>query len=156
MALVLYPTTDYDSFISVEDATTVISKLTLHSAVWTALSDGDKEVYLRIACRLIVDGVDQTTYPFTDPMPTCVGEAQAMIAVQDVVYGFSATTTIDTNGAIKKQKVGSLEIEYYDTATGTKKYAPLIPAMAKPCLVTLGYDFPTELGRLSQLTLGRS
>jgi hypothetical protein len=156
MALILYPATGADSFISVVDATTVISTLTLHSATWTALTEPDQEVYLRIAYRLIMDGLDTETTPLPDPLPVCVGEAQALIAVQDLVYGFSASTTTDANGAIKKQKAGVLEVEYYDTATGTKAYAPRIPMMAKPCLESIGYIVPTDIGRLTQLTLGRS
>jgi len=156
MALIIYPTADYDSFVSVADATTTIANLTLHSSVWVALTTGEQEAYLRIACRNIEDHVDQDETPYPDPMTDCVAEAQALMAVQDVVYGFSASTTAQETGAIRKQKVASLEIEYYDSATGGMKSAPRVPTMAVPCLEALGYVFTPSVSGLSQVTLGRS
>ena len=156
MALVIYPTADYDSFITVADATTAISELTLHNTLWVALTTAEQEVYLRIAFRNIEDHVDQTLTPYPDPFPTCVGEAQALMAVQDVVYGFSASTSTAEVGSVKKQKVASLEIEYFDSKTNTMKYAPRVPDMAIPCLETLGYIFTPTYNGLSQSTLGRS
>ena len=155
MALIIYPTADYDSFITVADADTVVSTLTLYDAQWSDKTTAEKEVYLRIAFRNIDDHVDQSLTPYPDPMPDCVGEAQALMAVQDVVYGTSTPDT-DVNGAIKKQKVASLEIEYYDTSTGETVSIPVVPPMAVPCLETLGYIFTPTVGGLSQTTLGRS
>ena len=156
MALIIYPTADYDSFITVADATTAIDSLTLYSTQWAALSATEKEVYLRIAFRDIDDHVDQDDYPYPDPMTDCVGEAQALMAIQDVVYGFSASVSTAEVGSVKKQKVASLEIEYYDSKSNTMKYAPRVPDMAKPCLETLGYTFTPTYNGLSQSTLGRS
>ena len=156
MALIIYPTADYDSFVSVANATTVIASLTLYSTQWTALTDAEKEVYLRIACRDIVDHVDQDENPFADPIADCVAEAQSLMAIQDVVFGFSATDSVDETGAIKKQKVSSLEIEYYDTASSSMKTAPRIPTMAVPCLEALGYEYSPYVAGLAQTTLGRS
>lgn len=156
MALVIYPTADYDSFVSVADATTVIGNLTLYSEQWTALTSTEQEVYLRIACRFIEDGIDTDTYPYPDPMVDCIAESQSLIAIQDVVYGFSASVSNDESGAIKKQKVSSIEIEYYDIASKTSKFAPRVPEMAMPCLDALGFVAPTNISGLSQLTLGRS
>ncbi len=155
MALIIYPTANYDSFISVEDADTVVSTLTLHEALWSDKDETEKEVYLRIAFRNIDDHVDQTLTPYPDPMTDCVGEAQALMAVQDVIYGTSTPDT-ELNGAIKKQKVASLEIEYYDTNTGKVISIPVVPSMAVSCLETLGYIFSPKISGLSQSTLGRS
>ena len=156
MALIIYPTDSYDSFISVADATTVIDTLTLFSTEWGAITDTEKEIYLRIAMRRIVDGIDQDENPLPDPLPDCAGEAQALMAVQDVVYGISANTTTESTGSIKKQKVASLEIEYYDTTSQTTKMVSIIPAMARPCLEELGYELPPMVTGLKQTTLGRS
>ncbi len=138
-----------------EDAETVVSTLTLHEALWSAKDETEKEVYLRIAFRNIDAHVDQTLTPYPDPMTDCVGEAQALMAVQDVVYGTSNPDT-ELNGAIKKQKVASLEIEYYDTNTGKTISIPIVPPMAVPCLETLGYIFTPTISGVSQTTLGRS
>ena len=154
MALILYPTADYDSFITVADATTVIQGYTLHGSVWSALSVAEQEVYLRIAARNIIDHVDQELTPFPDEMPVCVGDAQALMAIQDVVYGFSTETTAEEFGSIKKEKVASLETEYYDT--NASKTAQRVPSMAQPCLEDIGYLFTPNISGLSQTTLGRS
>lgn len=156
MALIIYPTAEYDSFISVADATTVIDELTLFSSQWAGITLTEREIYLRIACRRIEDGIDQDVNPYPDPMPDCAGQAQALMAVQDLVYGFSSSTDTSSVGAIKKQKVASLEIEYYDSDVNSPKSAPIIPSMAVPCLEDLGYDTPVNISGLSQLTLGRS
>ena len=156
MALVIYPTVDYDSFITVVDATTTISEYTLHSAIWLALTIAEQEVYLRIAARNIIDHIDQELTPFPDVMPSCVGEAQALMAVQDVVYGFSAQDTVDESGSIKKEKVASLEIEYYDTKSKTAKRVSVVPDMAMLCLEDIGYVLTPHIGGLTQTILGRS
>lgn len=156
MALTIYPATDYDSFVSMADATTAIDTLTLFTTQWAAITELEREIYLRIACRRIEDGIDQTVNPYPDPMPDCAGEAQALMAVQDLVYGFSASTTTGTIGSLKKQKVASLEIEYYDSDTNSPKNVSYIPALAIPCLESLGYDVPANIQGLSQTTLGRS
>ena len=155
MSLIIYPTANYDSFITVADADTVVNTITLYSTQWGAKSNGEKEVYLRIACRNIESHVDTDLTPYPDPFPDCVGEAQALMAVQDVIYSTSTPQT-DVNGAIKKQKVASLEIEYYDTSSGKTVNIPVVPAIAVPCLETLGYIFIPSIGGLSQSTLGRS
>ena len=154
MALVIYPTADYDSFISVADATVVIEAYTLYKTQWSALTVLEQEVYLRISARNIIDHTDPDEYP--DPFPTCVGDAQALMSVQDVVYGFSASTSTDETGAIKKQKVGSLEIEYFDASSGTTKTVSRIPTLAVPCLEDLGYLFTPSINGLTQTILGRS
>ena len=156
MALIIYDDADYDSFISVADATTIIGNLTLYATQWGAITEAEQEIYLRIACRRIEDGIDQEAYPYPDPMPACAGEAQALMAVQDLVYGISAGTNTNATGSIKKQKVASLEIEYYDTATATTTMVSIIPLMARPCLEALGYDVPPYISGLKQTTLGRS
>ena len=89
-------------------------------------------------------------------MPSCVGEAQALMAVQDVVYGFSAQDTVDESGSIKKEKVASLEIEYYDTKSKTAKRVSVVPDMAMLCLEDIGYVLTPHIGGLTQTILGRS
>ena len=154
MALIIYPTADYDSFVTVADATTVIAAYTLHSATWIVLTTAEQEVYLRIAARNIIDHVDQEENPFPDPMTDCVADAQALMAINDVVYGFSASIAAEETGATKKEKVGTLEVEYYDTKKSSG--ISMVPTLAVPCLEALGYVFTPNIDGLAQLTLGRS
>lgn len=158
MALILPPDAAYDSFVSVVDATMYIETFTLDSAVWIALTVADQEIYLRIATRRIQDGVDQDVYPI-DPaiLPACLAEATSLMAVHDLVNGISAgTATASNTGSIKKEQVGDIVQEYYDTKSTTNTYVNLVPTLARPCLEDMGYVFPLGINGLAQLTLGRS
>jgi hypothetical protein len=151
MGLIIYPAEGADSFISVDDADTVINDITTQFPQWDAIPINDKEVYLRIAYRYIIDGIDLEVDPLTDPIAPCVPEAQAMIASQDLTFGFSSGGTIN-DAQVKKQKVASLEIEYFESSTGGKS-APVVPYLAQPCLKSIGFWLPASG---MQTILGRS
>ena len=61
MALVLYPNTDWDSYVSIADADALLVKYVLDNAAWTALTDAHKEFYLIQAGNLI-------RFRITDPL----------------------------------------------------------------------------------------
>jgi hypothetical protein len=85
-----------------------------------------------------------------------VGEAQALMAVHDLQYGFSNTQSA-TTGAIKKQKVGPITREFYDVqGTVSAAVTSRVPDMAKTCLATLGYAIASSTTGLKQTVLGRS
>ena len=155
MSLILYPDPNADSFISVSDADNVISLLTMNSTEWTALVNEDKERLLRIAYNTIVDNTDPKTYP--NPLPPCVPEAQALMASHDNVNSISSgLVNTAVTGAIKKQKVGSIEREYYDVgASVTSRTLSRVPASAFKCLDELGYSFKRKTTGLAQTHLGR-
>ena len=158
MALVLPPDSAYDSFVSLVDASMYIAALTLDGATWDAVPEATRETYLRIATRRIEDGIDQDVYPI-DPnvLPVCLAEATSLMAAHDLVNGISAgSATASETGAIKKEQVGSIVQEYYDTKSVVNTYTALVPTLAQPCLESMGYVFPTHLGGLFQLTLGKS
>ena len=158
MALILPPDSAYDSFVSLVDAKTHIDALTLDGAAWAAIGADTQEVYLRIATRRIEAGVDQDLYPI-DPtdIAECLPEATALMAVHDLVNEISAgSATASETGAVKKEQVGTIVQEYYDTKSVVNSYTSLVPALARPCLESIGYEFPTSLGGLFQLTLGKS
>ena len=158
MALILPPDAAYDSFVSLVDAVVYIETLTLDGTTWKGLTDGEQEVYLRIATRRIQDGIDQDLYPI-DPtaLPVCLAEATSLMAVHDLVNEISSgSATASETGAIKKEQVGSIVQEYYDTKSIVNTYTALVPALSRPCLEAMGYEFPVRLGGLFQLTLGKS
>lgn len=152
MALIIYPTENADSFISVNDAKTVIDTYTLDGAAWGAKTTAEKEILLRVAYIDIVQHTDPTTYP--DPLPDCVPQAQALMAVHDVVNSISggSVNEIVSNGAIKSQVAGPIKREFYDTKDVSTKTVSRIPAQAQACLSELGYI----MARMGQTTLGRS
>jgi hypothetical protein len=150
MALIVYPTPNYDSYISVVDADDVIKTLTVWDTQWTVLTTDQKETYLRIAFRHInqyteID-IDSSNYD------ACLAEAQAIIAANDVANSISAGASDQVTGAIKKQKVGQVEREFYDT-TKTQRTTTMVPDIARPCLEKFGY---TKQTNMLQTLLGRS
>ncbi len=156
MALVIYPAPLADSFITVADATIVIDKYTVNGAEWAILSVNEQEIYLRIAYRRILDGIDLTVDPLPTVIPTCVGDSQALIAIHDIVNNISATAGAGVTGEIKKQKVASLEVEYFQSDSGfvATEINP-IPDMARDCLSDLGYVFASTSNKFKQQRLGR-
>ena len=147
MALTICPATGCDSFIGLVDAEQVITDYTLYGDQWSALTDEDQERYLRIAYRLIVDNA-----AIPDPIPDCLPQAQALIAANDMFYGISSSQ-ITTTGSTKKEKVGQLEVEYFEPNQPIRK--PIIPTLAKGCLESIGWYMSTMIG-VKQTTLGRS
>ena len=155
MAIILPPDVAYDSFVSLVDAQTHIDALTLDGATWSALDSATRETYLRIATRRIEDGIVEDLDPTN--IAVCLAEATSLIAVHDLVNGISASSTVVSDtGAIKKEQVGSIVQEYYDTKSSTDGYTSLIPTLAMPCLESVGYIFPSGLDGVRQTTLGRS
>ena len=157
MPLIIYPDPLADSFVTVPQADLYIGLLTMNSAEWTAIAPDDKERLLRIAFRDIIDHTDPKKYP--TPMPICVAEAQALMAIHDHVNSLSsgvAKTTV--SGALKKQKVGSIEQQFYDTKTegGSTGKVYRVPKSVWKCLQDLGYVLTIKSDKFQQSILGRS
>lgn len=55
MALIVYPTTEWDAFVSLADCNTILTNTVPSSQLtdWNGLTDTDKEVYIRQATMLI-------------------------------------------------------------------------------------------------------
>lgn len=120
MALTIYPNTGYDSFISEEDATVIISANSVNADTWLALSVPQREVYLRISTDRIlnvvsfdptnIDGyLDITTYVAAE---STLPKACALMAIHDVVYSISAEATTQT-GLVSREVVDEIEVHYY-------------------------------------------
>lgn len=150
MALVIYPTTDYDSFVSIADANTIIEEYSLHNDLWSALSDAEKEVYLRVGTDRIfsvisTDDTDEAYLDSTvyDATTSCLPKSNALMAIHDVVYGLS--TSINPNkGLITKEKVGDLEVNYFQGYSKNPKSGIVtnpFPNIVKSCLETYGATF---------------
>ena len=147
MALTIYPANGHDSFISLADANVLITSNSLHGSDWTALDDAVKEVYLRIASTNIlntvstditnVDGyLDETVYVATD---SCIPHTTAIMAIHDLVYGLSSTVN-PNKGLVTKEKVGDLEVTYYQgeaTQVNGRVTSPF-PLSARMCLNAYG------------------
>jgi len=145
MPLIIYPDANADSFISVADATTTIEQFTLDSALWTVHTIPEQEALLRIAYQ---DIIGNSQSPLPTPLPACVPNAQALMAVWDSKYGISSDTR--TNSQVKKNKVGQIEQEFFYNRAASKT-ASRVPDTVRSCLEQIGYSFP----KMGQLHLGR-
>lgn len=156
MALVIFPTTNYNSFVSVADATDYITQYTLQYDAWNALDLIQQEALLRIAAMDLLNNSDSELFPI-DPIDDCIPMAQALMASQDATFGFSSKDIEKVTGALKREKVSVIEVEYYDTIRGNGSgTAPRIPSMIRPCLEAIGYVFSSGTIGLKQTILGRS
>ena len=108
--LVVYPSVDFDSFIYLDDANKFIAKNSVFNKQWTELSDENKEVFLRIATKRILDVID--TNLLTGDTDICLVNATASMAVRDLVFNISSGVN-DNKGAIIKEKVEGIEVQYY-------------------------------------------
>lgn len=166
MALILYPTTGYDSFISEADATTLISSYSLQSSQWLALDVPTREVYLRIATSKILSVVSTDTENlsgYLDPSTyeastSCIPNSCALMAINDVVYQISAEINPNT-GLISSEQVGDLKVTYFHGANtssrqlSSKNKNPF-PLEVRSCLMRYGASFSSS--GIAQTTLERS
>jgi len=148
MALTVFPTTGYDTFIALADADTYITANSLQSADWLALSDIDREVYLRIQTKNILYKIDETLLGTV--VIQCLATATAIMAVND--FRNSLSTALDRNdGLITKEKVGVIEVNYQQHRLN-RKVPTVYPKEVRSCLITYGASFPSS----SQITLGKA
>ena len=152
MALTIYDATGYDSFATIAEADSTVANLTLYSTQWSALDDTTKEIYLRIAFRVIIDGLEELPEA---PPSDCLKEAQALIAINDVITGLSINEET-TTGVIKRQKAGVVEVEYFEPNSDSSGRTVIVPSMALQCLLALGWTGNISEGGFKQTTLGRS
>lgn len=141
MSLIIYPTTNYDSFISLTDADTVISENTLFSSNWDLLSDANKEIYLRIATTRLLNVIDTSLLDGTD---ACLCKSCALMAVRDLVFEISTSVNPNT-GLVSSEKVGDLQVTYYhgnsNRQVSGKNMNPF-PQEIALCLSNYGVELP--------------
>jgi len=153
MSLIVYPTSDYDSFISVLDADSIIANNTLFNSNWTALTTTQKEVYLRIASTRILNVIDTALLDGTD---SCLVKVSALMAVRDLVFEISSSINPNT-GLVSSEKVGDLQVTYYHGNTNRqvrgKNMNPFPPEVVN-CLAD--YDADIYLGGVGRARMVHS
>ena len=156
MSLVVYPLENAESYISVVDADTIITNKSVQSATWLALSEQEKEVYLRISYDFIIATCDSTLLPdWSIPDDVgCLAEVNALMASRDLVYSISSSINPNT-GLIKRERVDTIEVEYdQSNNNGQGVSTTLYDPSFKTCLVSYGYS-PAVSG-VQQMVLGKS
>ena len=151
MALIIYPDIDFDSLVSVVDATEVIVRNSVHSTDWITLSEPMQEVYLRIATQRILSVVEDTI-PIDGE---CLPRSCALMAIHDLMYGLSSEVNPNT-GLISKQKVGDLEETYFHgnplSQVNSRNTNPF-PSSVIKCLNAYGANVTSGKTGIYQTTL---
>ena len=138
MALIVYPTADYDSYVSLVDAETTITSYTTFGTQWLALDDATKEIYLRIATARINDVIDSTLLDGTD---ACLSSSCSLMAINDLVFEISSSIN-PNDGLITKEKVGDLEVQYqHSYSKRSSRNKNPFPPLVRTCLSGYGAEF---------------
>ena len=130
LSLIVYPATDYNSFVTLTEADAII-ETTVYNSSWSGLPNDDKMRYLITAYRniMILDGI-----LLPDTATTCLKESQSLMAVHDKVNGISEASS--NAGQIQSAKVGSVAVTYTNGDPATMP--SLYPSQAVKCLEDLG------------------
>ncbi len=78
----------------------------------------------------------------------CLPKAQTEVALNDIFYGLSLSTT--ASQLVKKEKAGPVEMEYFDSGQAPFS-ASTIPQDSVACLKTFGWKGFTDFTGLSTL-----
>lgn len=152
MALTIYPDTNYDSFISLVDANTFLSENSLQYSQWDALDDSTKEIYLRISFGRILGIIDLELIVEQSDIDN-LAKANSLMAIHDLVYSISSSINPNV-GAIVKEKVGDLEVEYSQKSGAKGISRSPFPSSAKTILSK--YCEQLSLGSIKTLKIERS
>lgn len=146
--LTVYPSPDYNTFISTADASLLIEQY-IKYALWTALDDDAKDRYLLQAFRVInlLNGFEAPDETIPDDV-TCLKDAQAQIVLHDLQFGISSGEV--ENQEIKVLEGGPTKIEYFASASGVQSVSP-IPTTAIHCLQSFGWEGAVTLCGLSTI-----
>jgi len=133
MALVVYPTDDWNTFQNVADATTAL-ELIGDGVKWGLLSTAEKERMLIVSAMAI--------NTIAEPSDTCnFVQAQTLLIQFDLENdGTYLSFTVTNDDEYKKAKVGSLEVEYNlesknNTGVGDiNSFPPVVVSLLNNCL----------------------
>ena len=147
-----------DTYIELADADTYIATLSSYATAWAALSDADKETHLKRAAIMLDDkfqgrfvgelysrtqamgfprvGYDNDGRLITGSYPTRLKYAQAEIAAR-LANGETLYSDVERGGAVKREKVGPLETEYF-TGAPSYKVIQIVNQLMKRYLLPAG------------------
>lgn len=140
MALIVYPTTGYDTYCALADADTLITNNvpTANRAAWDALADADKEIELRQATLLIKNRV--STLPST--LESDLQLACALLANNSVGVNMSND---DGKSDVKvKEIVGVVKTEYFGRGGSSNAFPDMVVMLLAQYEVSSSSEFSFE------------
>lgn len=127
MALIIYPTEDWDSYLTVADAEVLMGKHILDMSTWNALSDPHKEIYVRQASLLIKTKI---TDPETTETPDDIELATAYLANYSV--GKTMTNSDDSGNLKSKRIEGVIAKEWFSANKASNAFPDVVADLLAP------------------------
>jgi len=124
MALIIYPTTSWDSYVSLAEAETIASANIINLTAWNALTNATKELYLKQSTTLIrLKIID----PATTSTPSDLKLATVHLSVSSI--GVDMTDN-DGKENIKRIKIdGALEKEFFTKGESSNAFPDIVTAL---------------------------
>ena len=142
MALIIYPTTNYDTFCLLADAETILlNNIPLAQRTsWDALADADKEILLRQSTLLI-----ETRIVKPSTLESNLQKACAFLANYSVNQDM--TNSDGKTGNIKvKEIVDVVKTEYFNASKDSDSFPSIVSALLKGYGVTTSSTFTFNRG----------
>lgn len=124
MALITYPATLWDSYVSLANAETIIANNIISPASWDALPLPSKELYLKQSTTLI-------RLKITDPSAS-TAPADLSLAVVYLTINSIGLDMIDSDGKenLKRIKIeGAIEKEYFTKSEKSNNFPDIVEAL---------------------------
>ena len=117
MALIIYPTDNYDSYVSLLDAESIYDTNIIDTSKWDALTDPMKEKYLRQATMLI-------KLKITDPLEEATPFNLQLATVYLVDYALDTNVLKDDGkGNLKRIEIeGAITKEFFSRANSNTAF----------------------------------
>lgn len=124
MALIIYPTTNYNSYVSLADAEILITDNVINHTAWDALVNADKELYLKQSTTLIRLKI---TDPATTETPSDLELATIYLAVSSIAVDM---TESDGKDNLKRIKIeGAIEKEFFTKGEKSNTFPDIVEAL---------------------------
>lgn len=125
MALIIYPTDSWDSFVTIANADTILTNNipSTQRTLWDALTDTDKEIYLRQATELI-----RTKITLPDELEDDLQKATSYLANYSVGKDM---TNDDGSGNVKVKNIAQTTIkkEYFYAGANSNAFPSNVTAL---------------------------
>ena len=129
MALTIYPEDNFDSYVTLADADTYAPLYILDTTNWDALSDTQKEFYLRQATYLIkpkITDPDSLSYSETDYMKN-LEIATTLLAEYSINNN---VLTDDESGNLKRKNItGVIDKEWFNPSAPSNAFPAYIATL---------------------------
>ena len=129
MAVTPYPEDGWDTFLTIEEADTIIPSMT-DDGLWLALTDPEKEIYLINSCNYLKAIAEVNDY--------CdFKTAQAIVIQTDLVGNGSLLGFESGGGEYESVKIASISVTYsgQSKSTDSSNIPAIVSGLLRDCLV---------------------